>query len=712
MPPSFRPSKFRRRATTWFRGAARPIAAFTTGAIALAACISVAPSGIHRETDQGTGGDGIDLADAAPPDNPLPEAGASDPHAVIGAEPSHGPFAGGQRVLIHGKGFSSKARIWFGETEVDATTVIPIDPSRVQAGAPAAKAGPVDISVQNGTDASTKRTLIGGYTYDALYAAPATGPVPGGTVIEIIGQGTAWDATTVARIDQKPCTNLKVVSPTVLDCTVPPGSPGSKTISVATGSETILVLDAYTYEDSDNGYKGGLSGAPIAGAITVLAYDNYTGAAIPGAHVILGSNIASAIVAATSATGVAAINDPSLTGPVTVTIAGLCHSPITFVDVPVDKVTAYLDPVLSPACAGMGDPPPVGGKPTTLGTVTGELVWPSVQEFKKGTWSNVPAVKGPNEMRTAYLFTAAGDATQTFQLPSPGAALTEATPGETGYKFAIAAFPGNRGFYALAGIEDRSTNPPKFTAYAMGAVSGVPVLPGSNTDSVYIAMGKTLDQALQMDVKAPPPGAKGPDRLRATVAVMLGNDGFAILPAGQKAPLLPVQGLLSFVGVPSLDGDLAGSSYVSTARAQTGITGTTPLSVISRVLTTTTSQIVPMNGFVNVPTLVSPDVNGAWDGRHLATTFPPGGSPIDISVYDVQAGGGIVHWLIAVPKGSNAIEVPDLSGFPDSALPAGPITIGVYGGRVDGFDYTQLRYRWIRTTGMTAYALDYFSAHL
>jgi hypothetical protein len=65
-----------------------------------------------------------------------------------------------------------------------------------------------------------------------------------------------------------------------------------------------------------------------------------------------------------------------------------------------------------------------------------------------------------------------------------------------------------------------------------------------------------------------------------------------------------------------------------------------------------------------------------------------------------------------VPRGSNAIEVPDLSGFPDSALPPGPLTIGVHGGRVDGFDYSQLRYRWIRTSGMTAYAIDYFSAHL
>ena len=46
---------------------------------------------------------------------------------------------------------------------------------------------------------------------------------------------------------------------------MPAGTQGSKTISAITGSETILVLDAYTYQDSTNGYKGGLSGNPLAG---------------------------------------------------------------------------------------------------------------------------------------------------------------------------------------------------------------------------------------------------------------------------------------------------------------------------------------------------------------------------------------------------------------------------------------------------------------
>jgi hypothetical protein len=37
------------------------------------------------------------------------------------------------------------------------------------------------------------------------------------------------------------------------------------------------------------------------------------------------------------------------------------------------------------------------------------------------------------------------------------------------------------------------------------------------------------------------------------------------------------------------------------------------------------------------------------------------------------------RWTVAVPKGSYAIELPDISGFQLGPLPPGPIVIGVYG---------------------------------
>ncbi|WP_438010495.1 IPT/TIG domain-containing protein [Sorangium sp. So ce321] len=680
----------------------------------MSACIASAPEGIRRQTDdEGDGGDfGVDpQATSSSTSAGLPSA---DPHALLGADPTHGPFNGGQRVLLHGNGFSSKVRVWFGDVEVDPSAIVPVDPSRVQVVAPPGAAGPVELTVQNGDDESTRRALPGGYVYDALYASPSSGPISGGTTVELIGQGTQWDATTVARIDQKPCTSLAVEGPTRLLCTVPQGTPGAKTISVTTGDETILVLDGYTYEDSANGYKGGLSGAPLAGRLRVLVYNNFTGDPIPGARVVVGSSMTSALTGEVDASGVAVFADASLDAPRTVTVAATCHSPISFVDVPVDTVTVYLDPVLTPACGASGDPPPpVGGKVGTAGVLYGELVWDQSLDPGAGVWGNVPSPQRETERRVAYVFTTGGDPLATFQLPPAIQAITPETPGELGHGFSMYLAPGNRTIYALAGIEDRSPSPPRFTAYAMGVVRGIPLLPGKATEDVFVRMNQPLDHALAMDVAAPAKGPKGPDRIQANVSLMIGNDGFATLPVGAQSPLIPFDGRLTFVGVPPLDHDLLGARYHSSARAVTGQAGLAPLSVVGRVLSTTTSEPVRIGDFVGVPTLEAPAPSTAWDGAHLATSFSAG-APVDLSVYDIASGNGLIRWTVAVPAGSHAVEVPDIRQLEveHGALPPGPLTIGVYGARIDGFDYGKLVYRQLKPQGMTAYALDSFGAHL
>jgi hypothetical protein len=688
--------------------------ALVASSLLLGACIAVAPQGIQRQTDEGGGGSGgdpsivVDL-DAGKPDGKT-ELPSTDPHAVIGAVPSHGPFNGGQRVVLTGKGFTSSVRVWFGETEVDTQGLMPIGPSSLQITTPPGTAGAVTLFTQNGDDASTRRALPGGYVYDAFYAAPSSGPISGGNIIELHGQGTAWDQATTVKIDQKPCADLKVSTKTRLSCTAPTGTQGAKIVTVTSGDEPTNVLDGYTYEDSDNGYKGGLSGAPLAGHLKVLVFDNYTGTPIPGAYAIVGPTSAETLTAQTNSSGIAVITDPSLDGPRTVTVAAPCKSPISFVDVAVDTVTVYLDPVLSTECGSDGDPPPVGGKPSNAGGITGEISWGMTGEFKRAPWTNVPEPLGATEQKVAYVFLASTDPMAAFQLPSPSAAITPATSGGIGYAFTLPAQAGNRTIYVLAGLRDDGVSPPKFTAYSMGLAKGIGVVPGGQTSQIIVDMGYPLDGALAMTVDAPAPGPKGPDRIVASVAVALGTEGYAILPGGRKTPLLPMQGTLTFVGLPWLGGQLAGSTYCSNARAATGPGLTAPLAVVGRVLTNTTATPVHVEGFVGVPTLVTPALNTKWDGRHLTTKFPPG--PIDLSVYTISSGNGLMQWTVAVPRGSHAIELPDLSQYSGAGLPAGPLTIGVYGARIDGFSYDALRYRDLRPSGMNAYALDYFNTHL
>jgi hypothetical protein len=679
-----------------------------------AACIASAPQGIRRETDQGgEGGTDWNPGQGGGTTTTF-DVGNDDPHATIGCEPSHGPFLGGQRVLVRGKGFGADVRVWFGEVEIDPSTLVIVDETRVQVTAPPGTAGPVDVTTRNGDDESTARTLPAGYVYDAVHAIPDEGPTTGGTKLEIVGQGTKFDATTVVKIDNEPCADIVVQDETTLSCTVPAGSPGAKALYVKTGEEEpIIVLDGYTYEDSDNGFKGGLDGDPLAGKLKVLVYDNYSGEPIPGAVAIVGTDIGSALIGLADVAGVILFDDASLDSPKAVTVTAKCHSPTTFLDVPVGVVTMFLDPVLTPSCASEGDPPPVGGKGAFSGYVTGELVWEGGQEFQKAPWNNIPSALGPNEKVAAYVFTANTDPTALFQLPPESHRVTEDSPGEIGYEFAVPIAAGNRALYALAGIEDRTVYPPKFTAYAMGVVKGVPVVPNEATADVYIEMTKTMDQALILDIDGPTPGPKGPDRLRATVSIQLGNDGFALLPFGHKTPLLPFEGELPFVGVPSLDAQLYGSTYYSTARAATGQVAAAPLAVVSKLLATSTAEPVSVKGFVGIPTLVSPLVNDVWDGQHLAAQYGPG-APVELSIYDITSNNGLVHWLIVAPAADHDIEVPDLSAFAseNAALPPGPVTISLTGARYDNLDYGKLLYRHLRPVGMAAYSVDTFAAHI
>ncbi len=679
-----------------------------------ASCIATAPEGIHRETD-GTGGAGGELFETTSATSGAVSpassgAGTTDPHAVLGVSPPNGPFNGGQHALVIGAGFEPNVRVWLGDTEV--TERIVIDPARVQLTTPPHAPGSVDVTTQNGDDESTRRSLPGAYTFDALYAAPSTGPVAGGTAITIFGSGAAWDKepSLEARVDQKPCVSLTVLGPDSLLCTVPKGTPGAKSISVTASGGTTTALDAYTYEDSSDGFKGGLGGKSLNGTLKVLVFDNYSGDAIAGAHAIVGTDLATGLYQQADTTGVALFKDPSLTSPVTVTVTAKCHAPITFVDVPVDSVTVYLDPTLVPACAGSGDPPPVGGKPTLTGVVTGELVWPEEGEFGKGKWNNVPAPKSDDEERIAYVLFATRDRTRTFQLPSPTLAVTESSPGDFGYGFSMTGSPGNIGMYALAGLMKKSTG--EFTAYVFGATKGVAILPGEETKYVYIKMTHALDQALKLEPKPPASGKKGPDRLHARVVIEVAQTQYAILPAADKTPLLPLAGYVPFVGLPPLDAELTGMRYVSSASAVTGPSYSAPLSVVASVATTSASVPVLVDGFVRIPELATPQPSAEFDGRHLAANYPSGGFPPDLTVYEVSTGGGVVRWLVVVPKANNAVTLPELSGFEDAGLIPGPLVIGVYGGRVDKFDYGKLTYRQMRPQGMSAYALDFFNSYL
>ncbi|HVW28600.1 MAG TPA: IPT/TIG domain-containing protein [Polyangiaceae bacterium] len=642
------------------------------------------------------------------------------PHSVTSVDPAHGPFNGGQHAIVLGTGFTSQVRVWFGANEVSASSVVPIDPGHVQVSVPAGSAGTVDVSAQNGDDASTRATLPQGYVYDSFYLDPSSGPVSGGTIVTLYGDGADWSLSTRVLIDGAPC-NVTAVrtpagAPEELDCETPPGTPGSKRVDVVTDAGTTELLDAFTYGDSDNGFRGGLDGSPLAGKLRVIAVNSYTGQAIANASVVLGTDTKSARTA--DANGVVEI-DADLGKAVTVTIAAHCMMPTTFFDVAVDTVTAYLDPVLSPDCLSNGHPTIVGsggGSPAAGATIQGELVWPNPIELKIAVW-DVPAPPSlftdadPDIRRVAYVFPLSSTVSTPFRLPAAKNGVTPSDYGRVGYTFSTSAAVGNVTLYALAGIENRKLSPPLFTAYTMGIVGGVATQAGATVKDVYVPMNIPLDHTLSLDARGPATTPRGPTELDGRVSVRYGDLGYVTLPVGSQSALLPVTAPLRFVGLPALANGLLGAEYVVTASASTGDNGGTPLSVVGLTGTTAVDTTVSLDGFLEVPLLDTPSDNSAWDGQTLATSAAKGGPDPDLTVFEIESGGGLSTWTVVMPRGVSSGTLPDLTALGDVGAPEGPVTITVSRAQIDGFDYGSLRYRQLTNRGWDAYATDVFQAH-
>lgn len=642
-----------------------------------------------------------------------------DAHALFGIEPAHGPFRGGQLAVLRGNGFSSQVRVWFGDVEVPSDQLASTRADRVQVTVPAGVPGSVPLTTQIGDDESTRRVLDQAYSYDAFYAEPEQGPVSGGNVITLHGFGTAWDETTVVLIDQQPCEVVELRGPSggaqELDCRAPAGSGGRKTIAVTTGAAVESVLGGFLYEPGA-AVLGGLSGAPLAGRLDVIV-NAPGGGPVADAFVILGSDIdlatlgqPGASVQQTDAEGHAtfeagALEGAGLGGAPLVTVAARCFHPRSFVGVPVDTVSVTLSPVATPDC-GQTPPEFFGGSPTAPVIVRGELVWAGGVEFQRAGWTNVPDAQDANERRAAYIFQPSSDPEARFRLPREGEAITPDGAGRTGYDFELVTGAGSRTLYAIAGVENRAENPPRFTAYAMGLVRGLYASPGDIVEGLVIPMSRTIDQSLRFDIVGPAPGAQGPDRVAVRAAVQVAGEGYAILPNTELTTPVSGGSGLAIIGLPALVGDLEGSRYVLGARAFTGITRTAPTSVLPLITAAESSQLLDVSGFLPVPTLsVGQDVELAWNGE-LGVAFDTAGDAVSLVRYEVRSGGGLVSWLIAAPPTATAFRLPDLSRLPEGGLIAGSLEVTVTLASVAEFDYATLESEQLSRFSWDAYATD------
>ena len=109
--------------------------------------------------------------------------------------------------------------------------------------------------------------------------SPAQGGTQGGTVISITGTGL--QTTSGVRVGGVACTNVTVLTPTLVRATTPPGQPGEASVAVTTNGGTTLAASPFIYVQqqitsvvpNSGPYAGGtpitISGQFLAGATAV-----------------------------------------------------------------------------------------------------------------------------------------------------------------------------------------------------------------------------------------------------------------------------------------------------------------------------------------------------------------------------------------------------------------------------------------------------------
>ncbi|MDR3397961.1 MAG: IPT/TIG domain-containing protein [Pandoraea sp.] len=198
---------------------------------------------------------------------------------VSSLSPAYGPTGGSTPVTIAGSGFTGALAVRFGAT---AAAFMVNSDSQITATAPAGT-GVVDVRVTNSAGTSAIVTADN-YTYAGLptvtSAAPAYGPVAGGTTVTLTGTNFI-PGVTVVMVGGQLANSVTVNGPTSLTATVPAGTAGTVGIIVTTPLGSKTLVGGYTYYaapavTSISPATGTATGGTVV-TITGTGFSNVTG---------------------------------------------------------------------------------------------------------------------------------------------------------------------------------------------------------------------------------------------------------------------------------------------------------------------------------------------------------------------------------------------------------------------------------------------------
>jgi hypothetical protein len=668
----------------------------------------------------------IDVPDAeVVPDTGVeqPDAGPQFGDSAIGRRdltvervvPAHGPFVGGNRVIIRGSGFTESSQVYFGPRMVQPADHELIDSRRLAVIVPAGAVGTVDVRVEVGDQQATLRE---GYTYDALYVDPGRGSTAGGTFVTIEGSGTSFESGDTVLFGRTECRDIRIVSPSRITCRTPPMSAGFVDVTVRSGAggPDIVANDAFQYYDTTDPFGGGLGGGPISGSINLTVINAMTGAPVPDAFAIVGEDLETEHQGFTDALGHVTFSGPDLVGPATIHVSKHCFERTSVVAFDASDVTVFLVPWMDPSCGmGMGMPP--GSRPRNGAFIEGYLQWPT--DMRGMSWDNVPAAR-PGWTRVAYVFTTVFQIGQPNPDPSLGGAIQrvlETPMTEHGYPYRIFARPGGLAVYALAGLEETATG--RFVPYVMGVARNVLVGPGDTVRNVPIVMDIPLDHYVEVELGARPPAARtGPDRFRVNAYLDLGGEGLIHrVVNGEDLDTIRRRDAsrpFRFVGEPALEGALRDARYRLVAGWFTGEVEAQPQTVVVQNGVTAADSTVRMPDFLGIPQAVSPAYGERIPAdRVLRWTHGGSGPEADLHVILMIGGDGNPAWRMFVRGNVYEAPIPDLSSIPGLRdISPGFLIWVVYSIKIPGFDFDTFSYAHLNDRYWSHYAVDYYLAQL
>ncbi|MBX3269033.1 MAG: IPT/TIG domain-containing protein [Sandaracinaceae bacterium] len=677
------------------------------------------------------GGPGLPDADVVLVDSGpvIPDGGTGLPDTGIGegsllldrVVPPYGPYSGGNRVVLRGRGFDRESQVRFGGLDVQPADHRLIDDRRLEVVVPAGEVGVVDVEV---TVAGETVTLTDGYAYEPITVDPNSGAVAGGTFITITGRGTSFAAGDRVTVGRGACTDVNVVSPAVITCRVPPAVAGTVDVTViaAEDARETTATDGFTYFDSTDPFSGGLGGGPISGAINLTVIDAMTGAPVNDAYAIVGEDLSTVHQGLTDSLGQITFSGPDVMPPATVHISKFCYERTSVVAFDARDVTVFLIPWMDPMC-GEGEPePPPPGRGRNGAFIEGELIWYGPNEMGPNPWGNVPEAR-EGWTRVAYVYTTsmniyAVTRDPRYANPDPGAGgsihrVLESPTGRFGYPYSIFARPAGLAVYALAGLENDRDG--RFIPYVMGVARSVLAGPGQTVTGVDVVMNIPLDHYLEVELTELPEATRlGPDRFRLRADLDLGGEG-VIVNVVNDVDLNTVRRrdasrAIRFIPEPSLEGALVDGRFRVEAGWFTGSFDSQPYTVAVETGVTAIDATLRIGGFVGIPVPTAPASGERLPADRVLRWTADGATP-DLNIIILVDATGNPGWRMFVPGDVREAPIPDLSsieGIDD--LTPGFITWAVFAVSIPGFEFDNFRYDYLDSRFWSRWAVDFYTA--